>query len=244
MNSPHTKKRKRYYDFDDEKHLCQQNGKAEDAIQSLASIANDQCALRQLSRAHAHLCLASFYGQEAFSFLKFLAMHIPVEFPNRNHTIKIIMEQCFPGCAINDSHFCILDTSTSKENLLMHDSSHDSRLWEAAKSLGIPCFGFLLPDIEECMNCHSRKLYSASNSVTTITVHTIRGPRPCTKASLRCRDCGAWHGLTSYTVSGLKFLYPHNLCQFLVRASNRVYVTSDVHELLCQSRYVHKYYEY
>ncbi len=142
MNSPHTKKRKRYYD--EKQILCQQNGKAEDAIQSLASIANDHCALRQLSRAHAHLCLASFYGHKAFlSFWQL--MHVPVEFPNRNHTITIIMEQCFSGCAINDNHFCILDTSNSKENLIMHDSSHDPRLWEAAKSLGIPVFWIFTP---------------------------------------------------------------------------------------------------
>ncbi len=138
-------------------------------------------------------------------------------------------------------HIPIIDDTNAKGTFGVPDDQHRALLWLAAKQLGISCLAYILPDIQHCQSCHSSKIHSASHAVTPITVYTLQGPLPCTKAPLRCRECGTWHGLTSYTFKTVNHLYPQDihLCQFLIRASNKNYVTVDVHELLCESRYVH-----
>jgi hypothetical protein len=206
------------------------------AIDIIKSYSGD---LNKLTYEQLVTYLTIALGGDLFYFLHYLVYkHVPQGFPNRIQWIKKLFATSDKIGVINlenyihalDIHHYLCDPLDKLNDEQVH------KLWKAATDTGEATMAFFMPNIMNCLNCGDAHLSSYARSVTDITVYTLQGPLPCLKASLTCRVCSATHGLTGYSHKGSRTMYSDiNFSNYLVESSNKVYITKEVHELMCES---------
>jgi hypothetical protein len=67
-------------------------------------------------------------------------------------------------------------------------------------------YRFIAPPVTECLSCNSS--LSVANPPSLCTVHTLDGPKPSTKITLKCRDCSIFYGCCMSNSNGVSSYYP------------------------------------
>ncbi|XP_053375414.1 uncharacterized protein LOC123543734 isoform X2 [Mercenaria mercenaria] len=105
-------------------------------------------------------------------------------------------------------------------------------LWSCTNKYDEGFLVFLVPPVSECLQC-SGTLYPLNK--VQVTLFTMNGPRPGMKTTTRCKKgCGAIYNVDRYSCPA-KGTFFYSEKQPVISSSNCVYLTRDVHELLCES---------
>ena len=164
-----------------------------------------------------------------------LTKHIPNIFPNFHKLVSDAFDVIHPESSID--HEIINRANTSGHNITLPSFNKD--LWKASRVLKQPLLKLLEPAVTKCVHCGSHSIFCRSSSVTWITVFTTHGPIPAQKISLTCRTCNTIHHLKNYSApDGNTYFYQVQHQTDYMSASNKVYFSRDVYELLCESGWV------
>ena len=161
--------------------------------------------------------------------------HVPKSFPQRNDVIKNIMSVDMLNFESRQSEIEKAIQMLNSREIFVGDCKLDEDfLWKCTKKFNEPYNSFLIPPVENCLVCDGM-LYHQSK--IHVTLFTLTGPKPAYKVSMRCKKgCGANFCVDRYTLAneGQKF-YPGSIDVPVVRASTKVYLSREVHELMCEA---------
>ncbi|CAB4011283.1 Hypothetical predicted protein [Paramuricea clavata] len=97
-------------------------------------------------------------------------------------------------------------------------------IWSLTQDEGIYFNKFLTPPVTNCLGCD--KLLTMHNRPSKATLFTLKGPVPCSKVILECRDCSARYGIAKFTRGndlGSCF-YPQESAIDVIEVSNVTYM--------------------
>ena len=98
-------------------------------------------------------------------------------------------------------------------------------LRQLTKKGGLQYGAFIAPPVTDCLSCGS--LLSAPNPPSSCTLYTCRGPKPCSKITLRCNGCKISYRLSMTTQkNGISSYYSKNVTNSseLIEVTNVVYI--------------------
>ncbi|CAC5418866.1 unnamed protein product [Mytilus coruscus] len=197
--------------------------------------------LKMTTEEKTLLALVSKFGLTLVCTLCAVMKHVPVLWPGRMQCILNIvsvmpdLKRQFELHEVQ-SIINILEknaTITSYFEIIQVDIS--MLLWMASKKHCQPYIKLILPPVQRCINdtCNG-KLYPYST--TNVTFFTSQGPFPGKKAVLRCRTCLSYYHIDEYNVpKDGRHYYPDELLLQWKCASNKVYLSTDLHEFMCES---------
>jgi hypothetical protein len=163
--------------------------------------------------------------------------HVPTNFPKRIDLISDIVES-FVGCRTdvniisNFVQHCPT-TGLSGDQLAVAD-----RIWHVlwkVSNVKMTYHNLFIPNVSSCLIPECNGSLSATDSPSTMTVFTMKGPLPGLKALLKCCVCHARYNIDTYhTANGPAVYYPRELRADVYQASNTVYFETCLK--LCASR--------
>ena len=159
--------------------------------------------------------------------------HVPRVFSRRkNSRAKIIFEitnslwqeKHLSLSVVNEIVKCV-EEFVPELNVL---ETQRTRFEDALASLngkdGINYGGFIAPPVEDCTLCGTA--LTAANAISSCTLFTMDGPKPCTKLSLRCQGCKVSYGRSmTHHSSGNASYYPKEI----IKKDNLLEVTNVVY---------------
>jgi hypothetical protein len=170
------------------------------------------------------------HGLDTLVLLRDACQHVPSRFPNRLNYIKNIVfdlgitdfdVEMFAGLCHGPEVLSFGQMSTTFQKQLSLASNNFNDMY----------MSFQLPSVDNCLFCGG-SLYAEQPAHST--VFTLRGAFPGLKASLKCRKCYAkFHTDMFHEVSGPRHFYTK--MAGVVQASNRISLTRDLYEFLCES---------
>ena len=108
-------------------------------------------------------------------------------------------------------------------------TAHQS-IWSLTQDEGIYFNKFLTPPVTNCLDCD--KLLTMHNTPSKATLFTLKGPVPCSKVTLECRDCSARYGIAKFTRnndSGSHFYPPELAVEQVIEISNVTYIDLELY---------------
>lgn len=157
---------------------------------------------------------------------------VPVRFPSRNSYISNIVN-CYGPTGVNIEFLVEVLNHFHDELKYVSCTEHDQILWDTTAKHNEPHNAFLLPPVEHCIhNGCDGALYVHYKCFATL--FSMNGPIPAQKATLRCRECNTTYNIDTFSTpkEGTR-IYPFQTQWHA--ASNRVYFSTDVHELMCEA---------
>jgi hypothetical protein len=163
--------------------------------------------------------LALMFVFDTVSWVMAAIQHVPRVFSRRkNSRAKIIFEITNSLCqekhlslsVVNEIVKCV-EEFVPELNVL---ETQRTRFEDALASLngkdGINYGGFIAPPVEDCTLCGTA--LTAPNALSSCTLFTMDGPKPCTKLSLRCQGCKVSYGRSmTHHSSGNASYYPKEI---------------------------------
>ncbi|CAB3985836.1 Hypothetical predicted protein [Paramuricea clavata] len=177
--------------------------------------------------------LSLMFGFDMVSWVMATIQHVPRVFSRRkNSCAKIIFEIANKLCQekhlslpVVDEMVKYIEEFVPELNVL---ETQQTRFEDALSSLngkdGVNYGGFIAPPVEDCMLRGT--VLTSPNALSSCTLYTVNGPKPCTNLSLRCQGCKVSYGrsMTHYS-SGNASYYPKEI----IRKDNLVEVTNVVY---------------
>lgn len=222
-----SKRRKFHSLFDDEEICCNsQLTSFLDSVKSSFPLKN----VKEISTENLLSALVVRYSLPVVSRFLGALKHVPTTFDNRMTYIDNIVN--FDKKHITTDEIDILAESLQSyadENNFSVDSDI---LWQCTRTHNAGYLTFLVPPVTACIVCGGC-LYSFNKA--DITLFTMEGPKPGLKVTKRCKKgCLATYNIDRYFVPGDGTFF-YTTAQPVISASNCVYMTRDVHELMCES---------
>ena len=111
----------------------------------------------------------------------------------------------------------------------------DTNVWNLTQSEGVNFNKFLTPPVSNCLHCN--KQLSMHNDQSKATLFTSKGPIPCSKVSLECRDCSFQYGVLNYSNKEGTYFYPEELATHsVIEVSNVTYIDSKLYNWIPSRR--------
>ena len=177
--------------------------------------------------------LALMFGFDTVSWVMAAMQHVPRVFSRRkNSRAKIIFDIVNSLCQekqltlpVVDEMVKCIEEFVPELNVL---KTQRVRFEEALAGLTgkdeINYGGFIAPPVEDCTLCGTA--LTAPNPLSSCTLYTVDGPKPCTKLSLRCQGCKLSYGRSmTHCSSGNASYYPEEI----IRKDNLVEITNVVY---------------
>lgn len=180
--------------------------------------------------------LVSQFGFKVVCSLAKAIHTVPVKFPCRNEYISNIVNCHGPtGVTAGNIDFLVEVLNGFPDEIKsVNLSQNDQILWDTTAKHDVPHNAFLLPPVEHCIHegCDRGALYVQYKCC--VTLYTMNGPIPAQKATLRCSECNSIYNIDTFSTQkeGTR-IYPFPTVWHA--ASNRVYFSTDVHELMCEA---------
>ncbi len=184
--------------------------------------------------------LALMFSFDTVSWVMAAIQHVPRVFSRRkNSRAKIIFEITNSFCqekhlslsVVHEIVKCV-EVFVPELNVL---ETQRTRFKDALASLngkvGINYDGFIAPPVENCTLCGTA--LTAPNALSSCTLFTMDGPKPCTKLSPRCQGCKVSYGRSmTHHSSGNAFYYPKEIIKKdnLVEVTNVVYMEKKLYK--------------
>ena len=102
-------------------------------------------------------------------------------------------------------------------------------IWSFTQDEGIYFNKFFTPPVTNCLDWE--KLLTMHNRPSKATLFTLKGPVPCSKVTLECRDCSARYGIAKFTHGndlGSRF-YPQEFAIYVIEVSNVTYMDLELY---------------
>lgn len=185
--------------------------------------------------------LSLYFTPPQLAILSSAINHVPANFLNSTMLIlNICMASPFfkdiPPATLNH----VIPVLKNCENYIQfwRENPQDISgiLWQASKDWKEPYLKFVNPPVQQCVEC-GETLYPYSR--ICVTFYSLGGPIPGQRGISKCKKCRIYYHLTGYVVPnrGKMFYVEPITCDWKC-ASNKVFFDKDLHEFMCESRYI------
>ena len=167
------------------------------------------------------MCLAYFLGARTAVRILFLKLRILYA------TGKTFLYLYWTRC--NDVK-CIEEFVPELNVLQTQQARFEDALTNLNGKNGIHYNGFIAPPVEDCTLCGTA--LTAPNPLSSCTLYTVNGPKPCTKLTLRCQGCKVSYGRSmTESSSGNASYYPKEIISKdnLLEVTNVVYMEKKLY---------------
>ena len=143
--------------------------------------------------------LALMFGYKTITWILAAIHHVPKAFErSKNMRSTIIFEivnllfpeKTFTPPLVDEIVSFIVDFIPHSSTLLLPETcsgKFEEALRQLTKKGGFQYGTFIAPPVTDCLSCGS--LLSAPNPPSSCTLYMCRGPKPCSKITLRCNGC-------------------------------------------------------
>lgn len=185
------------------------------------------------------ICFAAYYGLEGVELLRLANNMVPASFMNlKNAYVADIMNMGVQDeKKVNAAQVKNLLTVTSKCNNFFGrscDHSYKTELRKLSLESKRSFMYFIAPPVQKCINSLCKKYHQhgslyIQNREVNVVVHSLQGPMPATKVSLRCNQCSTIYNYSMFGCTqsvGMRY-YPQP--QPLIEVCNTVYCTRELY---------------
>jgi hypothetical protein len=153
--------------------------------------------------------LALMFGFDTILWVMAAMQHVPRVFSRRkNSRANIIFEitnslchgKNLPLPVLDEIVKCIEEFVPELNVLQTQQARFEDALTNLNGKNGIHYNGFIAPPVEDCTLCGTA--LTAPNPLSSCTLYTVNGPKPCTKLTLRCQGCKVSYGRSMTESSG------------------------------------------
>lgn len=174
------------------------------------------------------------YGFALTSNILATLRHVPSNFPKRDIFVKNIISTLSDDSDLLQFVDEIMPSLSKLAcgNDSVHIELDDNLLWKVTEKHSEPHNMFLVPPVDECIECHGNIHVKRTGPCTVYTLES--GPVPAMKATFRCNKCAINYHIDGYSNENGTFWYTEQ--SLLRRASKFAYCTEDVFQWICESR--------
>ena len=172
--------------------------------------------------------LALMFGFDTISWVMAAMQHVPRVFCRRKNIFDISNSLCpekhLTLSAVDEIVKCIEEFVLELNVLETQKNGFEEALAGLNGKDGINYGGFVAPPVEDCTLCGTA--LTAPNPLSSCTLYTIDGPKPCTKLSLRCQGCKRSYGRSmTHSSSGNASYYPKEI----IKKDNLIEITNSLY---------------